>query len=194
LHPFMPFVTEELWAKSATRDGYLMLDYWPNLSENLVDAEATNEIGWLIGVITEIRSIRAEMNVPAGAQVPLVAIDAGPQTETRLMATGDTLKRLARLSDISFADTVPSGSAQTVLGEAVFALPLADVIDIGSERARLQKEIGKLEGEIKKLANKLSNEVFLAKAPKDVVAENRARLSKEEARRDKLNSALARLA
>ena len=126
--------------------------------------------------------------------MPLVAIESGPQTQARLTATGDTLKRLARISDISFADTVPSGAAQTILGEAVFALPLADVIDIGGERARLQKEIGKLEGEIKKLANKLSNEVFLAKAPKDVVAENRARLSKEEARRDKLNSALARLA
>ncbi|MGB1118017.1 MAG: valine--tRNA ligase [Parvibaculales bacterium] len=194
LHPFMPFVTEELWAKTATRDGYLMLDEWPKLAEDLVDADAMAEIGWLIGAISEIRSVRAEMNVPAGAHVPLVAIDAGDQTQARLTATGDTLKRLARVSDISFADTVPSGSAQTVLGEAVFALPLADVIDIDAERARLQKEIGKTEGEIKKLAGKLSNEGFLAKAPEDVVAENRARLSEEEARRDKLNSALARLA
>ncbi len=194
LHPFMPFVTEELWAKTATRNGYLMLDHWPNLAEGLVDADAMAEIGWLIGAISEIRSVRAEMNVPAGAQVPLVAIDAGDQTQARLTATSDTLKRLARVSDISFADTVPSGSAQTVLGEAVFALPLADVIDIDAERARLQKEIGKTEGEIKKLSGKLSNEGFLAKAPEDVVAENRARLSEEEARRDKLNSALARLA
>ena len=194
LHPFMPFVTEELWAKTATRDGYLMLDHWPNLAEGLVDEDAMGEIGWLIGAISEIRSVRAEMNVPAGAQVPLVAVDAGDQTQARLTATSDTLKRLARVSDISFADTVPSGSAQTVLGEAVFALPLADVIDIDAERARLQKEIGKTEGEIKKLSGKLSNEGFLAKAPEDVVAENRARLSEEEARRDKLNSALARLA
>ena len=194
LHPFMPFVTEELWAKTATRNGYLMLDHWPNLAEGLVDGDAMAEIGWLIGAISEIRSVRAEMNVPAGAQVPLVAIDAGDQTQARLTATSDTLKRLARVSDISFADTVPSGSAQTVLGEAVFALPLADVIDIDAERARLQKEIGKTEGEIKKLSGKLSNEGFLAKAPEDVVAENRARLSEEEARRDKLNSALARLA
>ena len=194
LHPFMPFVTEELWAKTATRNGYLMLDHWPNLAEGLVDADAMAEIGWLIGAISEIRSVRAEMNVPAGAQVPLVAIDAGDQTQARLTATSDTLKRLARVSDISFADTVPSGSAQTVLGEAVFALPLADVIDIDAERARLQKEIGKTEGEIKKLSGKLSNEGFLAKAPEDVVADNRARLSEEEARRDKLNSALARLA
>ncbi len=194
LHPFMPFVTEELWAKTAKRDGYLMLDQWPNLAEGLVDEDAMAEIGWLIGAISEIRSVRAEMNVPAGAQVPLVAIDAGDQTQARLTATSDTLKRLARVSDISFADTVPPGSAQTVLGEAVFALPLADVIDIDAERARLQKEIGKTEGEIKKLSGKLSNEGFLAKAPEDVVAENRARLSEEEARHDKLNSALARLA
>ena len=194
LHPFMPFVTEELWAKTGARNGYLMLDHWPKLAEDLVDEDAMAEIGWLIGAISEIRSVRAEMNVPAGAQVPLVAIDAGDQTQARLTATSDTLKRLARVSDISFADTVPSGSAQTVLGEAVFALPLADVIDIDAERARLQKEIGKTEGEIKKLSGKLSNEGFLAKAPEDVVAENRARLSEEEARRDKLNSALARLA
>lgn len=194
LHPFMPFVTEELWAKTATRDGYLMLDRWPILAEDLVDEGAMAEIGWLIGAISEIRSVRAEMNVPAGAQVPLVVIDAGDQTLARLTATGGTLKRLARVSDISFADTVPSGSAQTVLGEAVFALALADVIDIYAERARLQKEIGKTVGEIEKLSGKLSNEGFLAKAPEDVVAENRARLSEEEARCDKLNSALARLA
>lgn len=194
LHPFMPFVTEELWGKTGTRDGYLMLDHWPTLPEMLVDDEAMAEISWLINAITEIRSVRAEMNVPAGAQVPLVAVDAGAQTQNRLETTGDTLRRLARLADISFADTVPAGSAQTVLGEATLALPLADVIDIAAERARLQKEIGKTEGEIKKLSGKLNNEGFLAKAPEAVVAENRARLDEEEARRDKLNSALARLA
>ena len=194
LHPFMPFVTEELWGKTGTRDGYLMLDHWPTLPEMLVDDEAMAEISWLINAITEIRSVRAEMNVPAGAQVPLVAVDAGAQTRNRLETTGDTLRRLARLADISFADTVPAGSAQTVLGEATLALPLADVIDIAAERARLQKEIGKTEGEIKKLSGKLNNEGFLAKAPEAVVAENRARLDEEEARRDKLNSALARLA
>ncbi|MAI69175.1 MAG: valine--tRNA ligase [Rhizobiales bacterium TMED143] len=194
LHPFMPFVTEELWGKTGTRDGYLMLDHWPTVPEMLVDDEAMAEISWLINAITEIRSVRAEMNVPAGAQVPLVAVDAGAQTQNRLETTGDTLSRLARLADISFADTVPAGSAQTVLGEATLALPLADVIDIAAERARLQKEIGKTEGEIKKLSGKLNNEGFLAKAPEAVVAENRARLDEEEARRDKLNSALARLA
>ena len=194
LHPFMPFVTEELWGKTGTRDGYLMLDHWPTVPEMLVDDEAMAEISWLINAITEIRSVRAEMNVPAGAQVPLVAVDAGAQTRNRLETTGDTLRRLARLADISFADTVPAGSAQTVLGEATLALPLADVIDIAAERARLQKEIGKTEGEIKKLSGKLNNEGFLAKAPEAVVAENRARLDEEEARRDKLNSALARLA
>ena len=194
LHPFMPFVTEELWGKTGTRDGYLMLDHWPTLPEMLVDDEAMAEISWLINAITEIRSVRAEMNVPAGAQVPLVAVDAGAQTQNRLETTGDTLRRLARLAGISFADTVPAGSAQTVLGEATLALPLADVIDIAAERARLQKEIGKTEGEIKKLSGKLNNEGFLAKAPEAVVAENRARLDEEEARRDKLNSALARLA
>ena len=193
LHPFMPFVTEEVWAKTAQRENHLMLDAWPMLSKDLINAEADAEVNWLIEAISEIRSVRAEMNVPAGAQVPLVVVGAGEATKGRLSQTDAVLKRLARLSDIAQADAVPEGAVQAVLGEATLALPLADVIDVDAEKARLAKDIGKVEGEIKKIAGKLSNQGFLDKAPEAVIDENKARLAEEEARRDKLQSALARL-
>ena len=194
LHPFMPFVTEELWAKTAKRANPLMLDAWPTLSQELVKPEADAEITWLIDAITEIRSVRAEMNVPAGAQVPLIVVGAGEASKLRLSRTEAVLTRLARLQSISHADAVPEGAVQAVLGEATLALPLADIIDVGAERARLKKDIGKVEGEIKKIAGKLSNQGFLDKAPAAVIEENKARLADEEARRDKLSAALARLA
>jgi valyl-tRNA synthetase len=133
------------------------------------------------------------MNVPAGAQVPLVVVGAGEATQKRLGETQAVLKRLARLAEISEADSVPEGAVQTVLGEATLALPLADVIDVDAEKARLKKDIGKVEGEIKKISGKLGNQGFLDKAPEAVIEENKARLAEEEARRDKLQSALARL-
>ena len=193
LHPFMPFVTEEVWAKTAKRDNHLMLDVWPNLPESLINDAADAEVSWLIDAITEIRSVRSEMNVPAGAQVPLVVVGADAATQKRLSDTNAVLKRLARLADISAADVVPEGAVQTVLGEATLALPLADVIDVAAEKARLAKDISKVEGEIKKISGKLGNQGFLDKAPEAVIVENKARLAEEEARRDKLQSALARL-
>ena len=193
LHPFMPFVTEEVWAKTAKRDNHLMLDVWPSLSDSLINQAADTEINWLIEAIGEIRSVRSEMNVPAGAQVPLVVVGADAATQKRLSETNAVLKRLARLADISEADAVPEGAVQAVLGEATLALPLADVIDVDAEKARLTKDIGKAEGEIKKISGKLGNQGFLDKAPEAVIEENKARLAEEEARRDKLQSALARL-
>ena len=193
LHPFMPFVTEEVWAKTAKRDNHLMLDVWPSLSDSLINQAADTEINWLIEAIGEIRSVRSEMNVPAGAQVPLVVVGADAATQKRLSETNAVLKRLARLADISEADAVPEGAVQAVLGEATLALPLADVIDVDAEKARLTKDIGKVEGEIKKISGKLGNQGFLDKAPEAVIEENKARLAEEEARRDKLQSALARL-
>jgi valyl-tRNA synthetase len=111
----------------------------------------------------------------------------------RVDETQNVLMRLARVSDISFADRVPEGAVQTVLGETIFALPLADVIDVAAEKARLTKDIAKADGEIKKIAGKLGNQGFLDKAPESVIAENQKRLEEEQARRDKLSDALARL-
>ena len=193
LHPFMPFVTEEVWAKTAKRDNHLMLDTWPTLPRSLIDEKADGEINWLIEAISEIRSVRAEMNVPAGAQVPLIVVGASDATRARMVETEAVLKRLARLAEISEADAVPEGAVQTVLGEATLALPLAEVIDVDAEKARLSKDIAKLEGEIMKISGKLGNKGFLDKAPEAVIEENKARLAEEEARRDKLQLALARL-
>jgi valyl-tRNA synthetase len=193
LHPFMPFVTEELWAKTGARDNHLMLDVWPSLPDSLVNAKADVEVTWMIDAISEIRSVRSEMNVPAGARVPLVVIGANAETQGRLNETGAVLQRLARLESITLAEAVPEGAVQAVLGEAVLALPLTDVIDVDAERARLQKDIGKVEIEIKKISGKLNNQGFLDKAPAAVIDENKARLAEEQARRDKLGEALKRL-
>ena len=193
LHPFMPFVTEELWEKTGSRANPLMLDSWPSLPESLIKPEADAEVTWLIDAITEIRSVRAEMNVPAGAKVPLVVVGANDATQARLSQTEAVLQRMARLENITQAEAVPDGAVQTVLGEATLALPLADVIDVDAERARLKKDIGKVEGEIKKISGKLGNQGFLDKAPEAVIEENKARLADEEARRDKLAAALERL-
>ncbi len=194
LHPFMPFVTEELWHKTGTRQADLMLDAWPNLDSELIDSSADAQIDWLIAMIGEIRSIRAELNVPASAQISLMLIAPKQMIKTRLKEHGQILQKLARLSEVTTPDTPPKqGAVQSVVAGTTLALLLDDVIDFATERARLTKEIGKVEGEIKKLSNKLNNDGFLAKAPKDVVAENRSRLNEEEARRDKLQAALNRL-
>ncbi len=196
LHPFMPFMTEELWdhfgQSGRTRETMLIKASWPEY-QGLEDEPATSEINWLIGLISEVRSARAEMNVQPSAEVPLVLCQANEVSKARLSAHETTLKRMARLSDVSLAETVPSGAVQLVIGEAVAALCLRDVIDVSAESARLGKEMGKVQGEIKKLSGKLSNEQFLAKAPDDVVAEQQRRLDEEKGRLEKLEAALTRL-
>ncbi len=196
LHPFMPFMTEELWQQigeaGRPRDGMLIGADWPQLA-GLGDDAARAEIDWVIGLISDIRSVRSEMNVPAGAKMPLVLVNADKTSRGLADRYDHTLKQMARLEDISFADEVPQGSVQIVVGEAVACLKLEGVIDIDAETARLKKELGKVGGEIKKLSGKLSNEQFLAKAPDDVVAEQKRRLAEEEERKVQLDAALSRL-
>ncbi len=196
LHPFMPFVTEELWRKRApegeSRDSLLMLSAWPT-HRGLQNAEADAEIGWVIRFVTEVRSVRAEMNVPAGAKVPLVISGAGAATKARVAAHDGTLKRLARIETIDFVDAPPAGSVQIVLDEATLALPLAGVIDIGAESDRLKREIDKVGSEIAQLTAKLANEKFVSRAPEHVVEEQRERKSEAEAVAAKLEQALKRL-
>ncbi|MGB0342064.1 MAG: valine--tRNA ligase [Parvibaculales bacterium] len=194
LHPFMPFVTEELWQKTGHGRDWLMLDVWPDLDSGLIDPAADTEINRLIEMISEIRSVRAEMNVPAGAEVPLIVVGADDDGTAQMARNAALLTRLARLSSITHDDAPPADAVQIVVGEATLALPLAGVIDIAAEKARLEKEIAKQEGEIRKISGKLSNEGFLAKAPAEVIEENRARLAEEEAKQKKLAQALARLA
>ena len=196
LHPFMPFMTEELWAiKGETgpaREGLLALAQWPKL-DGLADESAEAELGWIVDLVSEVRSVRAEMNVPAGAQIPLAILGASADVRTRVNAWMETLKRLARLSEISFVDAAPAGSAQIIVRGTSVALPLAGVIDISAERGRLTKEIGKLQGEISKIDAKLNNADFVRRAPEDVVEENRDRREDATSRIAKMQGALERL-
>jgi valyl-tRNA synthetase len=195
LHPFMPFVTEALWAKlagdGAGRESLLILARWP-AHQGLENAEADAEIGWLIRLVTEVRSVRSEMNVPAGARVPLVISGAGPETERRVKRHRETLLRLARLETVSFGKT-PQGAVQIVLDEATLAMPLGGVIDVAAESERLKREIDKVGSEIKQLDAKLGNEKFVARAPEHVVEEQRERKADAEAASARLEQALKRL-
>ncbi len=194
LHPFMPFITEELWQLFGD-GGRLINAEWPHY-EGLEDAAAADEIGWVIELITGIRSARSEMNVPAGAKIPMVLIGADNNNRERLVAYDELISWLARLDGIeavAVGTPPPSGSIQLVHREATVALPVGEVIDIMQEKARLEKEIGKEQGEMAKVDKKLSNEGFLAKAPQSVVEENKERLATHNARIEQLQSALARL-
>ena len=172
LHPFMPFMTEELWATTAgpARKSLLVMAEWPNLS-GLGHADADAEMGWVIRLISDVRSVRAEMNVPAGAKIPLLIKGASQESLQRLARHKDLVLRLARLASADTTETVPAGSLQLVLDEATVLLPIADFVDLKAEMARLAKEIGKLSSEVEKLSAKLANEKFVSSAPEHVVEE-----------------------
>lgn len=196
LHPFMPFVTEELWAETGktgpAREKLLIISEWPELA-GLEDPEAQAELDWLVSLISGIRSVRQEMNVPAGAKVKLLVVGAGETTGIRVEANLSALTRLARLESVDYTSDVPRDSAQLILGEATFVLPLAGVIDLDAERGRLKKDIAKETVEIDKIDKKLSNEQFLAKAAEEVIDEQRSRRAEAEDRRARLTEALSRL-
>ncbi len=195
LHPLAPFITEELWEKLGYDDaGLLISTQVEPLPDSLIDPEATAEMDWAIRLISEVRTVRSEMNVPPGAKVELLLKDASPDTLSRVERQKDLLMRLARLSSLEpLQGESAKGAVQFVIDEAVGILPLADVIDLSAEKARLQKEIAKAEGEIGKLDKKLANQQFLAKAPPEVVEETKARLKEGQDLRDKLAAALQRL-
>ncbi|MEQ8374133.1 MAG: valine--tRNA ligase [Roseibium aggregatum] len=196
LHPIMPFLTEELWERLGdegnAHDGLLMLTAWPE--PKVSDEAAAGEINWLVDLISEIRSVRAEMNIPAGAKVSVVVAGASEQTKVRLKTHESAILRLARAETVSLADAAPSGAAQIIVGEATVCLPLAGVIDLGAEKTRLQKEAGKLEGEISKIEKKLSNPAFVAKAPEEVVDGEREKVAESKEKLEKVQTALGRLA
>ena len=197
MQPIMPFVTQELWVQLAPpegRDGLLMLQSWPALGEHLRAPDAEEEMDWVIRMVSDIRTVRAEMNVPPSAELPLTLTGASVATIARLETHKGLLARLARLSDVSVSETVPKGAVQVVIDEATAALPIGDVIDVAQEVARLEKEIGKVDGEIGKIEKKLANASFTAKAPAAVVEEQRARADDYRQSMTKLKEALDRLA
>ena len=174
LHPFMPFMTEALWEQTAKRDGLLCHADWPVTLA--ADEEAADEINWLITLVTDIRSVRAEMGVKPGDIMQLFVVDASEPTKQRVETHKAALSRLARVNPVALAEATPKGSAQIIVGEATYCLPLAGIVDLSAEAARLKKELKKLQGEIKRLEGKLNNAKFVANAPDDVVAEEREKL------------------
>lgn len=196
LHPFMPFITEELWGSlSNSRDSDLILATWPTYNSENVDEAASQEMEWLITLITEIRAARSEMNVPAGAKIDMLVSGAMSSTENAINSQLELLKRLARLENVDKIDgDAPNGAISVVVGEATYYLPLADVIDIDAEKARLNKSLEKLEKEINSVSGRLNNENFVSKAPPHVIAENKKGLEEAEQKAIKIREALERLA
>ncbi|WP_208442026.1 valine--tRNA ligase [Bartonella raoultii] len=195
LHPFMPHMTEELWALTETQGGkredMLALTKWPEAT--LIDEEAAADINWLIDVVTGIRSVRFEMNIPAATQAPLVIVEAGEVTRERVQRYDALLKKLARIEVIDFSDKVPEVSAQMILGEAVFCLPLGQLIDLEAERVRLRKEARKIEQDIEKISLKLNNPKFIANAKAEIVENEQNRVVELRAAQKKISVALERL-
>ena len=190
LQPFMPFITEELWAVTGKHDALLAISAWPALV-GLVDEKAEGEIGWVIDLVTAIRSVRAEMNITAA--IPLVLADASAETKARAERWAEFIKRLARVSEISPAPAAPQGSVQLVVRGETAALPLKGVIDIAAERARLTKEMQKADADIARVDAKLGNPNFMSRAPEEVVEEEKEKREEALARKAKIAEALERL-
>jgi valyl-tRNA synthetase len=195
LHPFMPFITEELWEHlGGAAAGRLIVSDWPVFDDALIDPEAAAEIDWVQRLITEIRTVRSEMNVPPSARIPLLVTEAAETSRQRLDSHREIISWLARIDSIELGQAPASnGAVQVVIDEATVVLPLAGVIDVDQEKGRLKRELEKAEGEIAKVDKKLGNQQFLAKAPAEVVEEQRGRRDEAVQLRDKLGAALGRL-
>ncbi|MGH6807385.1 MAG: valine--tRNA ligase [Ensifer adhaerens] len=196
LHPFMPFMTEELWDQTAgegrERPGLLCHAEWPSAS--YADDAAADEINWLIDLVSGIRSVRSEMNVPPAATAPLIVVAANALTRERLERHASAIGRLARVEHIDHAAVAPRGSAQIVVGEATACLPLGNLIDLSAEKSRLEKAISKVEVERERILGKLANEKFVANAKPELVDAERERLVELDLQKDSLGVALARVA
>jgi valyl-tRNA synthetase len=195
LNPFMPFITEELFVSMAERplDKMLVSSEWPAYPASFKDVESSNEIGWLIRMISEIRSVRADMNVPAAAKINLQVKDASAATQRRLKTYDEILCRMARLENVTLTDTVAKGAIQSVVDESTIILPIADIIDLDKERARLRKEIEKLNAELAKIRVKMADQKFVANAPAEIIEEQHSRQASFEATLNKFSAALKQL-
>ena len=196
LHPFMPFMTEELWAQTAgegqERSTLLCHAEWP--APSYADDTAADEINWLIDLVSGIRSVRSEMNVPPAATAPLIVVGANNLTRERLQQHAQAIGRLARVEHIDHATVAPRGSAQIVVGEATACLPLGNLIDLSAEKARLEKAIAKVEAERERILGKLANEKFVANAKPELVEAERERLVELDLQKESLSVALTRVA
>ncbi|MEM1236650.1 MAG: valine--tRNA ligase [Pseudomonadota bacterium] len=193
LHPIMPFITEELWGQSE-RAEMLARTEWPTYGTEIVDENADREMNWVITLIENIRSARSQMNVPASARVPLMGVELDEAGKAALEANWPLIERLARVEGPGIVDAMPDGALVVAAPGCTFGLPVADLIDIAAEKARLEKSVGKLDKEIKGLEGRVNNPKFAASAPAEVVEEARTNLAARNEERAKLVEALSRLA
>jgi valyl-tRNA synthetase len=193
MHPIMPFVTEEIWEHLAGGGGMLIAARWPDLPYNAIDPDASAEMDWVVQAISAIRALRAEMNVPPAARVPLLFKDMETSTTQRIERHREHFIRLARVERFEPVEALPPGSVQAVVDGATLVLALGDVVDLARERERLDKEIGRADAELAKIAAKLANPNFIAKAKAEVVEEQREREADVIRDRDRLKAAYHRL-
>jgi len=192
LHPFMPFITEELWSKMGQRDSELIVAKWPMADARAIDPEASREIDWLIRLVSEVRAARNELNVSPGTRMPFLLRDADAKTLDRLGRQAPALARLARIDRIE-GEAPAGGAVQVVIDEATFVLPLEGVIDLDAERARLAKAIAAAEKERDSLAGRLGNASFIERAKPEAVEKARTDHADKAAEAERLGAALARL-
>jgi len=194
LHPIMPFVTEEVWQNLAGPEaGLLLTASWPDFPAELIDPAASTEMEWVVRAISALRALRAEMSVPPAARIPLLLKDAEPLAAERIARHREHFVRLARVDGFESVVRVSAGGIQTIVEGATLILRVGDVVDLAAEKARLGKEIGRLDAELIKIATKLANPNFLAKARPEVVEELRERQVELARRRDRLKAAYDRL-
>jgi valyl-tRNA synthetase len=196
LNPIMPFITEEICESLNLNGGKpLITSPWPKYNDGAIDRAAVDEINWLIDVITAVRNVRAELNIAAKAELTLWLRDLSPSMQQKLEQNRDILMRMAKLREVSVLTAeIPKGAVVAVISGATIVMPVADVIDISTERARLQKEVGKLDDEIAKYDAKLSNQKFIENAAEEAIEEVREKRADANAARDKLKQALERIA
>ncbi|MFB0962674.1 MAG: valine--tRNA ligase, partial [Pseudomonas sp.] len=180
-HPFMPFITEEIWQRIAPMAGKngetIMLQPFPASATDTIDAQAEGDIEWLKELMLALRNIRAEMNISPGTPIPLYLGNSSAEDQRRLEVNSITLNKLAKLESVTLlaADQQAPMSATALVGDMQVLVPMAGLIDTKAELARLEKEMQRLSGEIKRVAGKLANQGFVAKAPADVIEKERAK-------------------
>jgi len=196
LNPFMPYITEELHkqiAPASRKDELLLGSSWPEFDDALANDDIAAEIQWAQTVISDIRSIRADMSVPVKAKIDLIVEGANEGTATNLSKYAAQIKQMAKINDISTDATPPKGSLKAVIREATYNLPIADLIDLDQERERLNKEISKLDDNIKKISQQLENKNFVANAPEEIIAEKKGIVIQDEEKKTKILQALEQL-
>ncbi len=193
LHPFMPFITEELWHALGERQTDLIHAHWPMPDARALDPAAQQEIDWLIRLVSETRTARSELNVPPGAKLAAFVRDASAETQARIARNMPAISRLARIESLGTGPAPDGGAAQIVVDEATFILPLEGVIDLAAERARLTKAAEAAEKEAASLAGRLGNPSFVEKAKPEAVEKARADHAEKTTEAERLRAALVRL-